>query len=252
GVLMAAAVSLAQISTTAFSGTVYDSTGAVVAGAKVTAVNDATGVPFTQITNGVGLYSFPSVGVGSYTLTVEMVGFKTVRRTCLSLGVGPPKIEDANRKPGDTREVGKEEPSAAPVNTATATLGNVVEHQAVASLPLNGRNPLNLIVLEPGVTQRQGTTITVNGTRSMAGNITIDGIEANEASNPVPTNNVFRINPDNVEEFKVTTSNPTPEEGKNAGLNVSIATRSGANEIHGSAVEYFRNSALNANEFYAN
>jgi hypothetical protein len=138
------------------------------------------------------------------------------------------------------------------VNTTNATLGNVVEQHMVKTLPLNGRNPLNLIVLEPGVTQRSGTTINVNGMRSQAGNVTVDGIEANEASNPTPTNNVFRINPDNVEEFKVTTSNPTPEEGKNSGLNVSIATRSGTNQFHGSLIEYFRNIGLNTNEFYAN
>jgi len=107
------------------------------------------------------------------------------------------------------------EASADPLNTVNATLGNVVERQTITTLPLNGRNPLNLIVLEPGVTQRSGTTINVNGMRAQAGNVTIDGIEANEASNPTPTNNVFRVNPDNVEEFKVTTSNPTPEEGKN-------------------------------------
>jgi hypothetical protein len=231
---------------------VYDATGAVVVGANVTAVNDATGVPMKQITNNAGLFSFPSVNPGTYTLTVEMSGFKTTRRTGVTLVVGTPSIENVTLELGDTREVVKVEASAAPINTATATLGNVVEHQAVASLPLNGRNPLNLIVLEPGVQQNSGTTLTVNGTRSMSGNVTIDGIEANEASNPVPTNNVFRINPDNVEEFKVTTSNPTPEEGRNSGLNVSIATRSGTNEFHFSGVEYFRNSALNANEFYAN
>jgi len=252
GMLLASGLSFSQISTTALSGTVYDASHAVVAGAKVTAVNDATGVPLTQTTNSAGLYSFPSISVGTYTVTVEMSGFKTVRRTGITLVVGTPATEDITLELGDTREVVKVEASAAPVNTVTATLGNVVEHQAVASLPLNGRNPLNLIVLEPGVTQRQGTTLTVNGTRSMAGNVTIDGIEANEASNPVPTNNVFRINPDNVEEFKVTTSNPTPEEGKNSGLNVSIATRSGTNSYHVSAIEYFRNRVLNANEFYAN
>ncbi|HEY2017294.1 MAG TPA: TonB-dependent receptor [Bryobacteraceae bacterium] len=252
GILLSAALSFSQVSTTAFSGSVYDATGAVVIGAKVTAVNDSTGVPLSQLTNNSGLYSFPSVGVGTYTVTVEMAGFKTVRRTGITLQVGTPVIQDITLELGDTREVVKVEASAAPVNTATATLGNVVEHQAVATLPLNGRNPLNLIVLEPGVTQRQGTTLTVNGTRSMAGNVTIDGIEANEASNPVPTNNVFRINPDNVEEFKVTTSNPTPEEGKNSGLNVSIATRSGTNQYHVSAIEYFRNRVLNSNEFYAN
>jgi hypothetical protein len=252
GILLAAALSFSQVATTALSGTVYDATRAVVAGAKVTAVNDATGVPLAQTTNSAGLFSFPSVGAGSYTVTVEMTGFKTVRRTGITLVVGTPAIEDITLELGDTREVIKVEAAATQVNIATATLGNVVEHQAVATLPLNGRNPLNLIVLEPGVTQRSGTTVTVNGTRSMAGNVTIDGIEANEASNPVPTNNVFRINPDNVEEFKVTTSNPTPEEGKNSGLNVSIATRSGGNQYHLTAVEHFRNKVLNANEFYAN
>src|SRR5579872_149555 len=252
GMLMAGVLCFGQTSTTALSGTIYDSSGAVVVGANVTFVNDATGVPLKQVTNSAGLYSFPSVGVGTYTLTVEMSGFKTVRRTGITLVIGTPAVENVTMELGDTREVVKVEASAAPINTATATLGNVVEHQAVASLPLNGRNPLNLIVLEPGVQQNSGTTLTVNGTRSMAGNVTIDGIEANEASNPVPTNNVFRINPDNVEEFKVTTSNPTPEEGKNSGLNVSIATRSGTNQYHVSAIEYFRNRVLNSNEFYAN
>lgn len=252
GIFLAGVLCFGQTSTTALSGTVYDASGAVVVGANVTFVNDATGVPLKQVTNSAGLYSFPSIGVGTYTLTVEMTGFKTVRRTGITLVVGTPAVENVTLELGDTREVVKVEASAAPINTATATLGNVVEHQAVASLPLNGRNPLNLIVLEPGVQQNSGTTLTVNGSRSMAGNVTIDGIEANEASNPVPTNNVFRINPDNVEEFKVTTSNPTPEEGKNSGLNVSIATRSGTNDFHFSAIDYFRNSVLNANEYYAN
>jgi hypothetical protein len=252
GVLLSAALSFSQTSTTALSGTVYDSSGAVVVGASVTSENDATGVALKQLTNSAGLYSFPSVGVGRYTLTVEMTGFKTVRRTGVTLVVGTPLVENITLELGDTREVVRVEATAAPINTATATLGNVVEHLAIASLPLNGRNPLNLIVLEPGVQQNSGTTLTVNGTRSMAGNVTIDGIEANEASNPVPTNNVFRINPDNVEEFKVTTSNPTPEEGKNSGLNVSIATRSGTNAYHVAAIEYFRNRVLNSNEFYAN
>jgi hypothetical protein len=82
--------------------------------------------------------------------------------------------------------------------------------------------------------------------------VTIDGIEANEASNPTATNNVFRINPDNVEEFKTTTSNGTPEEGKNSGLNVNMVTKSGTNKLHGDLTYYFRNQDLNSNEFYAN
>jgi hypothetical protein len=250
--ISAAALCFAQTSTTELSGTVYDSSGAVLPGASVTAMNEATGTTLKQLSNGAGLYAFPSIAVGKYTVTVEMTGFKTARRSGITLVVGTPQKEDISLELGDTREVVKVEAAAEAINTTTATLGNVVERQAVSTLPLNGRNPLNLIVLEPGVTQRSGTTINVNGLRSQAGNVTVDGIEANEASNPTPTNNVFRVNPDNVEEFKVTTSNPTPEEGKNSGLNVSIATRSGTNQFHGSAIEYFRNTDLNSNEFYAN
>ena len=82
--------------------------------------------------------------------------------------------------------------------------------------------------------------------------MTIDGIEANEASNPTATNNVYRINPDNVEEFKSTTSNGTAEEGKNSGLNVNMVTKSGTNKFHGDVTYYFRNNDMNSNEFYAN
>ena len=111
---------------------------------------------------------------------------------------------------------------------------------------MNGRNPLNLLVLEPGVVQRTqggaGTGMHVNGSRDFAFNTTIDGIEANESSVPNPTNNVFRLNPDMVQEYKVTTSNPTPEEGRNSGANVAVATRSGTNDLHGTVFHFFRNS----------
>ena len=253
GLILAFALSCAgQTSTSLLSGTVFDNSGAVVSGAIVTALNEATGTTLRQLTNNSGLYAFPSVLAGAYTIEVEAPGFKKARQTGNTLAVGTPLTVNITLEIGSSTEVVKVEASAETINTVNATLGNVVERQTVTTLPLNGRNPLNLIVLEPGVTQRSGTTINVNGMRGQAGNVTIDGIEANEASNPTPTNNVFRINPDNVEEFKVTTSNPTPEEGKNSGLNVSIATRSGTNQFHGSLVEYFRNNDLNTNEFYAN
>ena len=242
----------AQTSTTELSGTVYDSTGAVVTGAVITVANTATGSSLKQITNSAGLYSFPSMAIGNYNLTVEMAGFKTAQRTGIVLVVGTPATVNVTLDIGAASDVVKVEASATPVNTDTATLGNVVERQAVAVLPLNGRNPINLVVLEPGITQASGTGINANGLRSQAGNVTIDGIVVNETSNPTPTNNVFRINPDNVEEFRVTTSNPTAEEGKSSGMNVSIATRSGTNQYHLQAIEYFRNRDLNSNEFYSN
>ena len=199
--LFAALSCVAQTSSSTLTGTINDNSGAVVAGAVVTVTNDATGLAQKQVANSAGLFSFPSIAVGMYTVSVEMAGFKTARRTKVVLEVNTPTSVPVTLELGDTREVVKVEASVQQLNTSNATLGNVVQKETVVNLPLNGRNPLNLIVLEPGVTQRSGTTINVNGMRAQAGNVTIDGIEANEASNPTPTNNVFRVNPDNVEEF---------------------------------------------------
>jgi hypothetical protein len=249
-IFLSATLSFAQTST--ISGTVYDPSGAVVGGADVTAFNEATGVEFKQVTNEVGLFSFPSIGVGTYTVTVEIPGFKTAKRTGITLNTGTPSVQNFNLALGGADQTVSVEAAAMIINTTSATLGNIIEHVTIQAMPLNGRNPLNLVILEPGVVQTGSTGINVNGMRAQSGNVTIDGIEANEASNPTPLNNVFRINPDNVQEFKVTTSNPTPEEGKNAGLNVTMATRSGGNEFHIQAVEYFRNTVMNANEAFAN
>lgn len=97
-----------------------------------------------------------------------------------------------------------------------------------------------------------GSGLHVNGSRDRAYNVTIDGIDANESSVPNPMSNVYRLNPDNVQEFRAVTSNATPEEGRNSGANISIATRSGTNDFHGRVFEFFRNTALNSNEFFAN
>lgn len=242
----------AQTSTSQLSGTVADSSGARVPGATVTATHTPTGTVYRQQTTDTGLYAFPSVAVGPYTVKAEATGFKTIERTNVQLVVNTPQTVDFALDVGVTTEVVQVEANAETLQTANATIGNVVEQKAIVNLPLNGRNPLNLLVMEPGVVQRSGGTISVNGSRSAAVNVTIDGIEANESTNPSATNNIFRVNPDNVQEFKVTTSNPTAEEGRNSGANISIATRSGTNEFHGSAFEFFRNTALNAQEFYAN
>ena len=251
GVLLSATLCFAQTSN--LSGTVYDPTGAVIGGAAVTAVNDATGVSFKQNTNEAGLYSFPSIGAGTYTVTIEIVGFKSARHTGIVLNVGTPTVQNITLELGQTQDAVTVEAAAVSVNMSNAALGNIVERAAVVTLPLNGRNPLNLIVLEPGVQQSaNGSDINVNGMRGQSANVTIDGIDANQTSGGNATTNWFHINPDNISEIKSTTSNPTPEEGRNAGMNVSIGTRSGTNEFHASAVEYFRHSSLNANEFYAN
>lgn len=241
-----------QTSTSQISGTIRDSSGAVVPNATVTATNEATGVQQKQTTTEAGVYAFPSLNVGAYTVKVEGAGFKTAIKTGNTIQINTPATIDITLEVGSAAESVQVTASAELLQTSNAVIGSVVEQKAIVSLPLNGRNPLNLLMYEPGVTQRSGNTVNVNGARSTAVNVTIDGIEANESTNPNPVNNIFRLNPDNVQEFKVTTSNPSAEEGRNSGANVSIATRSGTNDIHGTVFEFFRNTALNAQEFYAN
>ena len=247
-----AATAVAQTSTSQISGTVRDTTGSAVPRAAVVLTNEATGVAQKQATTDAGLFAFPSISVGTYQVRVEAAGFKVAVRKGNTVQVNTPLQVDISLEVGAVSESIEVSATAETLQTSNATLGNVIEQKAIVTLPLNGRNPLNLLMYEPGVVQRSGNTVNVNGARSSAANVTIDGIEANESTSPNPTSNIFRLNPDNVQEFKVTTSNPSAEEGRNSGANVSIATRSGTNTFHGSAFEFFRNTALNAQEFYAN
>src|SRR2546422_6633714 len=251
-----APAAFAQTGTSNITGIVRDTTGAVVPGATVTAKNEATGVTNTQITTDSGLYAFSSLPVGAYTITVEKQGFKTLQRTNNRLELGTQLAVDVALEVGQVSETVSVQAGAEQLQTSNATIGNVVEQKAIEALPLNGRNPLTLLLLEPGVVQRSaggaGSGVHVNGARDRAYNVTIDGIEANESSVPNPVSNLYRINPDNVQEFKVTTNNATAEEGRNSGASISIATRSGTSEYHGTGFFFLRNEALNSNEFFAN
>jgi len=253
---VSASIGLAQTGTSRITGTVTDTSGAVVAGASVTARNEATGVTYKQTTTDTGFYAFPSLPVGSYTITVELTGFKTTQKTNNVLVVNTPLTVDVVLEVGGVSEVINIEGGYEKLQSTNAAIGNVVERKAIVDLPLNGRNPLTLITLEPGVVQRSagaaGSGVHVNGSRDRAFNVTIDGIEANESSVPNPVSNLYRLNPDNVQEYKVTTNNATPEEGRNSGASVSVATRGGSNEFHGTLFEFFRNTALNSNEYFAN
>ena len=255
-IVISATIATAQTGTSNITGSVTDSTGAVVPGASVTATNEATGVKSTQTTTDSGVYAFSSLPVGNYTITVEKQGFKTLQKTKNALEVGTPLVVDAVLEVGSVSETVTVTGGAEQLNTANATIGNVVEQKAIEALPLNGRNPLTLLLLEPGVVQRSsgaaGSGVHVNGSRDRAFNVTIDGIEANESSVPNPVSNLYRIDPDSVQEFKVTTNNATAEEGRNSGASISIATRSGTSEFHGTGFIFFRNEALNSNEFFAN
>src|SRR6516165_9643023 len=253
----AAVSALGQMSTSEITGTVRDTSGAVIPGASVTAINEATGISYKQETTQSGLFGFPALPAGTYTVTAEMQGFRTTKKSGNLLVVCTPLTVDLTLEIGQASETIMVEATTAELQTESATVGNVVNEKAIRELPLNGRNPLNLFVLEPGVVQRSAgasgdSGIHVNGSRDRAFNVTIDGIEANESTVPNPLSNLYRMTPDNVQEYKVTTSNPTAEEGRNSGANISVATRGGQNDLHGTLFEFFRNTDLNANEFFAN
>lgn len=251
-----AVTTTAQTGTSNITGTVRDMNGSVVPGATVTAKNDATGVTSTQTTTDSGVYAFSSLPVGKYTITIEKQGFKTLQKTNNALQVGEPLTADAALEVGQVSETVTVQGGTEQLQTANATIGNVVEQRAIEALPLNGRNPLTLLLLEPGTVQRSaggaGSGVHVNGSRDRAFNVTIDGIEANESSVPNPVSNLYRLNPDNVQEYKVTTNNATAEEGRNSGASISLATRAGTSEYHGTGFFFLRNEALNSNEFFAN
>src|SRR5881227_3866166 len=244
-----------QTGTSNITGSVRDVNGAVVPGATVTAKNEATGVTSTQTTTDSGLYAFSSLPVGKYTITVEKQGFKTLQKTNNVLEVGIPLTVDVALEVGLVSETVTVQGGLEQLQTANATIGNVVEQKAIEALPLNGRNPLTLLLLEPGVTQRSsgaaGSGVHVNGARDRAYNVTIDGIEANESSVPNPVSNLYRLTPDNVQEYKVTTNNATAEEGRNSGASISVATRAGTSEYHGTWYLFLRNEGFNSNEFFA-
>src|SRR5205809_918684 len=246
--VICASAALGQTGTSGISGTVRDVNGAVVPNATVTAKSEATNVSQNQNTTDAGLYAFTSLPVGNYTISVEKSGFKTFKKTGNVLEEGTPLTVDATMEVGAVSETVTVTGGTEQLQTANATIGNVVEQKAIEALPLNGRNPLTLLLLEPGVVQRSfggaASGVHVNGARDRAYNVTIDGIEANEPSVPNPVSNLYRTTPDNIQEYKGTTNNATAEEGRNSAASISIATRAGTSEPHG-IFRYFGPDAAN-------
>src|SRR6266704_6670161 len=247
----------AQVSTSSITGVVTDASGAVVASARVEAKNENTGGVFNQSTTNSGNYSFASLTPGSYSITVTLSGFQTFTSVHNILTVGAPLVVDVSLKLsaiGQTVEV--VESNYQRLETSSATVSDIMDTKQVQDLPLNGRNPLALLTLEPGVVQRTtngaGSGTHVFGSRDRAHNVTIDGIDANESTVPNPQSNIQRINPDNVQEYRVVTLNPTAELGRNSGANVMVATKAGTNTIHGDVYYFNRNTAYNANEWFNN
>jgi len=245
-----------QVSTSRIEGTVQDKTGAVVPDASVKVMNEGTGVSYDAKTSSSGTWVVPALTPGQYTVSVSHAGFQTTTSQHNVLSVGAPLVVNSTMLVGGTTEVVQVESSYQRIETTNATVSDVMTTQQVQNLPLNGRNPLSLLTLEPGVTQRptsaSGSGTHVFGSRDRSHNVTIDGIDANESTVPNPQSNIQRLNPDNVQEFRTITLDATAEQGRNSGANVMIASKPGTNGLHGDVFYFNRNTAYNANEWFNN
>jgi hypothetical protein len=248
-------------------GTVTDPSGAVVAGATVTVKNTGTGLERTTETSGDGSYSVPELPIGTYTVTISQHGFQTFLATKVTVDVASERRIDAQLKAGEVSTKVEVSADLLPmVETTTNTLGGVLTAQTVENMPVNGRDYTKLIYLNPGVagspdqiSDSPGSfgEFSMNGARGRSNNYLLDGTDMNDGYRNDPAINqagVFgtpsTILPiDAVAEVNVL-SNFEPEYGRNAGAVVNIVTKSGTNAIHGSAAEYFRNSALDARNYF--
>ncbi|HWS55040.1 MAG TPA: carboxypeptidase-like regulatory domain-containing protein [Pyrinomonadaceae bacterium] len=252
------ALAFGQGTASRVTGVVLDQTGAAVGGATVTLTHEATNVSFTTQTTPTGNYTFDSVQVGTYTVTVEMSGFRKFVSGGNTVNVNQPATVDVTLEPGDITETVTVQAAAELVQTSSSgNFGNTVEQRTLETLPIvgvRGRNPLSLINFQPGVVSgaNTGGGVHVHGARDRAFNFTLDGIDINESSAGGSNFTPLRPNPDSLTEFQVVTSNFTAELGRSSGAQVTLVTRSGTNDLHGNLFEFYQTPRLLANEYNNN
>jgi hypothetical protein len=249
----------AQTGTTSLRGVVTDKTGATVANAKVTLVNIAQGVKRDSATSNAGEYEFLALPPGTYSLTVELPGFRRFEQKNLQLLVNSPATQNVTLEIGVTSETVEVSAQAVTLNTTDASLGNAFNENQVKQLPLEGRNVPDLLSLQAGVlytgnradinTDVDTRNGAVNGARSDQSNVTLDGIAVNDAGGHAFTS-VLPVTLDSVQEFRVTTTNYNADQGSSSGAQVALVTKSGTNSFHGSAYEYNRNTYTSANDYF--
>ncbi len=250
-VLAAGAVRVveAQIARAEITGEVRDPQSAVVAGARVSATELQTNLTFVTETSSTGDYTLANLRPGAYRLVAEADGFRRLVREGIELLTGDRIRVDLDLEVGSLSEVLTITAEAVLLRTDAATLGHVVQNRSIVSLPLNGRSFISLVALAPGVTLPPGSPLPrVNGGRPRVNEYLFDGISMLQ---PEPGQVAFYPIIDAVQEFKVVTNSPSAEFGRFDGGVINLTTRSGTNELHGTAFEFLRNEALNARNAFA-
>ena len=240
-------------------GTVSDPSGAVIEGAKVTLRNEATGVSRSVTTNSAGSYVFPDIQVGSYRVDVEFTGFKSEVRSNIVVNVADVRAVDVQLAPGEISEVVTVELSAVAVKTVGAEIAGLVTGEQARELPLNGRNFLQLTLLQPGVTANEGLNTVDKGLSggsdiSVSGGSTTSNLWLIDGADNVDhgSNRTIMVYPsvDAIEEFKIQRNNYGAEFGQAGGAQVNLVTRGGTNTFHGSGYYYVRRDSLNSNNYF--
>jgi hypothetical protein len=257
-ILLAAVLSSAQTATTSLRGVVKDPSGALVPGATVTLLNKANDSKLSAETNSVGFYVFSQLSPARYVITVSASGFGNQTKTAELLVNQPATIDFTLSVQASTVTVDVSD-TAQTLNTTDATLGDSVGNLTIESLPMEGRDPVSLLTLQPGVlylgNSQENATIdsrsgSVSGGRSDQGDVTLDGMDNNDQINGTAFTGVLRATLDSTQEFRVTTSNGTADSGRSSGAQVSIVTKSGTNNFHGALYEYYRPTNTVANDWF--
>jgi len=250
----------AQNGTSSLRGTITDPNGASVSGATVVITNPGIGVSLTTTSDKDGNYQFIEVRPSTYTLTVSATGFKTLRQANVQLLVATPTTDDLKLELGSVSTTVEVSGTSLTVNTQDATLGNAFNQNQISSLPFEGRDPVGILSLQPGVVtvadrdqvdqnsdSRGGS---VNGARSDQTNVTLDGVDDNDQVKGYAFQGALRATLDSLEEFRVTTTNAGADQGRSSGAQVALVTKSGTNQLHGTAYEYNRPTNLVANDYF--
>lgn len=266
-IALAAAPSLLAQSagTGSLTGTVSDSSGGVVPNATVTATSVDTGRSYSATTGNDGVYRFLLLPPGKYNVEFRAQNFKAVQSLAATVNVTETTVLNQTLEVGGETQTVTVEAAAAAIDTATSTLGTLVSGKTITALPLTNRNYTQVLDLSAGVSASvndaavlgKGTQLTsVNGANPSQNNYQMDGVSINNAGNLGNAGDqsvaagIGIPSPDAIEEFKVQTSTYDASYGQNPGANVNVVTKSGGNQFHGDAFEFFRNTVLNSNDFF--
>ena len=260
--ILTAARAGAQQDAATVTGEVTDPSGGVVPGATVTVTNVATGIALTTVTNASGLYTLPGLRPGEYTVVIELQGFNRFARSGVTLQVAQVVRLDAKLQTGNVTEAVEVFAGSTLLQTSNSSRGSVIDERKIVDLPLNGRDYNQLALLSPGVlpgTPRLASVnfkgvLNVNGNRTFNNVFLLDGVDNISYSNSFRGENVQLVQPsiEALQEFKIQTNAYSAEYGRSSGAVVNATIKSGTNTLRGSAYEFLRNDALDANNFFSN